>query len=150
VWFGAVVRADLLAITIGECSNVQDNAVIHITGSQPLDAVDSLGFAVGTRIGDHVTIGHSALVHGCTIGDRVLVGMGAIVLDGAIVGSDVLIGAGALIPPKMRVPDGVLVVGSPAKIVRDLRASERAWLLETSNHYVEYARRCRSELRAVG
>ena len=139
LWFGAVVRADMLAIVIGARTNVQDNAVVHITSGVELGGVDPHGVGVGTRIGSDVTIGHGAIVHGCSIGDRVLVGMGSIVLDGAHVGSDVVIAAGTLVPPKMVIPDGVMVMGRPAKVVRSITENDRLWSQHAAAQYVGYA-----------
>ncbi|MBI2389115.1 MAG: gamma carbonic anhydrase family protein [Deltaproteobacteria bacterium] len=143
VWFGAVIRADLLAIVIGARTNIQDNAVVHITNEAPLEGVDSRGARVGTRIGDEVTVGHGAIVHACTIGDRVLVGMGSIILDGAVIGNDVLIAAGSVVPPGSVIPDGVVVMGSPAKVRGPLRESDRFWSHRASQMYVGYADRFR-------
>lgn len=130
VWYHCVVRADVNWIRIGDRSNVQDGTVIHVNRepSHP------------TRIGNDVTIGHNVTLHGCEIGDRVLVGMGAVVLNGARIGSDVIIGAGALVPQGMEVPDGSLVLGNPGRIKRELRSAEYEMLLRSANDYVEYAR----------
>jgi len=114
VWFGAVVRGDLGPVTIGRSSNVQDGAVVHVDRDHP------------TEIGDYVTIGHRAVVHACKVGDRVLIGMGAIILDGAVIGEGALIGAGAVVTPGTEVPPGALVVGTPGRVVRDLGAPNAA------------------------
>jgi len=143
LWFGAVIRADTLAIVIGARTNIQDNAVVHITNEAPLDAVDSRGTRIGTQIGDEVTVGHGAIVHACTIGSRVLVGMGAIVLDGAKIGNDVLIAAGTVVTPGSQIPDGVIVMGNPGKIRGPLRESDRFWSHQASEMYVGYAARFR-------
>lgn len=127
VWFGAVVRGDVEPIRIGKRSNVQDNAVVHC----------SKGF--DTIIGDDVTIGHGAIVHGCHIGNRVLIGMGAILLDGVKVGDDCMVGAGSLIAPGKEIPPRSLVVGSPGKVVRTLTDEEMASLKASAAHYVTYA-----------
>lgn len=108
VWFGAVVRADLAPITIGRCSNIQDGCVVHCDVGYP------------TEIGDYVTVGHRAVLHGCRLGDRVLVGMGAVILNGASVGEGALVGAGAVVPPDTVIPPYALAVGVPARVVRDL------------------------------
>ena len=129
LWFGSVVRGDAFPIRIGARTNVQDNAVVHITGGR-----------AATSIGDDVTVGHLALVHGCTIGDRCLVGMGSIVLDGAVIEDECLIAAGSLVPPGMRVPTGSLVMGRPAKLVRALTAADRAYIREAAAVYVAHAR----------
>lgn len=107
IWFGAVLRGDEENITIGEGSNVQDNAVLHCDGENPL------------TIGNYVTIGHGALVHGATVGDSVLVGMGAIVMSGAVIGENSVIGAGAVVTGNMVIPEGSVVVGVPAKVVKN-------------------------------
>ncbi len=108
VWYSSVVRADMYPIRVGKRVNIQDGAVLHVTG----------GIA-DTVVGDDVTIGHLALVHGCHIGNRVLVGMGSIILDGAIIEDECIIAAGSLVPPRMRVPKRSFVKGSPAKVVRE-------------------------------
>jgi len=127
VWYGTVLRGDVNTITIGERTNVQDNATVHVASNFP------------TTIGNDVTIGHNAIVHGCTIGDRVLIGMGAIVLDGAVIEDDVIIGAGALIPPGKVIPSNSLVVGSPGKIVKTINEEAIEGLLESANSYVKQA-----------
>ncbi len=127
IWFGAVVRGDVEPIHIGKRTNIQDNAVVHC----------SKGF--NTIIGDDVTIGHGAIVHGCHIGCRVLIGMGAILLDGVKVGDDCIVGAGSLIAPGKEIPSRSLVVGSPAKVVRSLTEEEMASLKASAKHYVTYA-----------
>ena len=132
VWFGAVVRADKDDITIGEFSNVQDNAVIHT----------SKGFPV--IIGNHVSIGHGAILHGCKIGDRVLVGMGAIVLNGAIIGEDSILGAGAVVTEGARKPAGSLVLGVPGKVIRETSPEQRNGILANAENYRELAARYRN------
>ena len=127
VWYGTVLRGDVNTITIGQRTNVQDNATVHVANGFP------------TTIGDDVTIGHNAIVHGCTVGNRVLIGMGAIVLDGAIIEDDVIIGAGALIPPGKVIPSKSLVVGSPGKVVRTLNDEALESLLESAKIYVKEA-----------
>ena len=129
VWFGTVLRGDVFPIRVGARTNVQDNAVVHVTGGK-----------AATTIGDDVTIGHLALIHGCTIGDRCLIGMGSILLDGALIEDDCLVGAGSLIPPRMRVAAGSLVMGRPARVVRVLTARDLEHIREAGRHYVDYAR----------
>jgi carbonic anhydrase/acetyltransferase-like protein (isoleucine patch superfamily) len=133
VWPSASLRADIAPIVIGEESNVQDNAVIHV-------ATD-LGVTVGRR----VTIGHSAIVHACTIGDESLIGMGAIILDGAVIGERCLIGAHTTVLMNTVIPPGSMVVGSPGRIVRTLSAEEQSGLGSWADHYLvlaaEYRRR---------
>jgi len=143
LWFGAVIRADTLAIVIGEGTNIQDNAVVHITNEAPLDSLDDEGMRVGCRIGAGTTVGHGAIVHACSIGDRCLVGMGSIVLDGAQVGNDVLIAAGSLVTPGTVIPDGVVVMGSPAKVRGPITEQDRFWSSKAAQMYVGYAERFR-------
>jgi carbonic anhydrase/acetyltransferase-like protein (isoleucine patch superfamily) len=135
LWFHTVVRGDVYPIRVGRRTNVQDHAVLHVTTTR-----------AATTVGDDVTIGHGAIVHGCTIGDRTLVGMGAIVLDGVEVGDECLIGAGALLTPGTRIAAGHLVLGRPAKAVRPLTADERASLLASAVNYARVA----AEYRAAG
>lgn len=134
IWFGAVVRGDVDRIHIGARTNVQDHCVIHVTsGRWP------------TILGDDVTIGHRAVLHGCTIGNLCLVGIGAIVLDGAEIADEVLVGAGSVVTPGTKLPSGVLVLGSPARAVRELREPERRHLRASAGSYVGYARRYREQ-----
>lgn len=135
VWFNAVVRGDCDLISIGAGSNVQDGAVLH---TDP-------GFQL--RIGQDVTVGHQAMLHGCEVGDGSLIGIGAVVLNGARIGRGCLIGANALVPEGMDIPDGSLVVGSPAKIKRQLSEEQQQGLLENARHYVENMRRYRAGLK---
>jgi len=127
VWFGAIVRADNTPILIGDDSNVQDGAVCHSDPHAPL------------TIGRGVTIGHQAILHGCTIADGALIGMGARVLNGAFVGERCIVGAGALIPENRTYEPGQLLVGSPARIVRQLSEAELAMLAGSALHYAEKA-----------
>jgi carbonic anhydrase/acetyltransferase-like protein (isoleucine patch superfamily) len=133
VWFQAVIRGDVQPIRIGNRTNIQDHAMLHATRRVcPLE------------IGDDVTIGHRACLHGCRVGNRVLIGMGAILMDEAEIGDDCIIGAGALITKGTQIPAGSLVMGSPAKVVRPLKPEEIAFLLKSSQNYVgdsaEYAK----------
>lgn len=125
VWFHTVVRADIEAIRIGARTNVQDNSTIHVVGGR-----------WPTIVGDDVTVGHAVVLHGCTIGDGTLVGMGAIVLDGAEVGAQCLVGAGALVTPGTRIPPRSLVLGSPARRVRAINADEEARLATATANYL--------------
>lgn len=135
LWFGTVVRGDVNHVRIGARTNLQDLTVVHVTsGKHP------------TVIGDDVSVGHRAVLHGCTVEDRSLVGIGAIVLDGAVVGPEAMVGAGALVPPGMIVPPGTLVLGAPAKVKRDLTPGEIASFLDTARRYVGYAARYRREI----
>ncbi|HVE72511.1 MAG TPA: gamma carbonic anhydrase family protein [Thermoanaerobaculia bacterium] len=127
VWFSTTIRADVNAIRIGAGTNIQDNCTIHVTHHD-----------WPTVIGEHVTIGHGAIVHGCTIQDGALIGIGSRVLDGAVVGESALVGAGALVPPGMHVPPRTLVLGTPARVKRDLTEDELAHLDRSWRHYVEY------------
>jgi carbonic anhydrase/acetyltransferase-like protein (isoleucine patch superfamily) len=124
VWFGAVLRGDINRIVVGHHSNVQDNAVLHVADSFPC------------VVGNWVTVGHSAIVHACKVGDEVLVGMGAVILDGAVIGKQSLIGAKALVTQGTKIPPGSLVLGAPAKVVRALTKKERAGLKWWAEKYV--------------
>jgi carbonic anhydrase/acetyltransferase-like protein (isoleucine patch superfamily) len=124
VWYNAVLRGDINRIVVGHHSNIQDNAVLHLADDYPC------------LVGNWVTVGHGAIVHACKIGDETIVGMGAIVLDGAVVGRQCLIGAKALVTQGMKIPAGSLVLGSPAKVVRELTAAERANLKWWAKKYV--------------
>lgn len=129
IWHGAVLRGDVEPISVGARTSIQDNSVVHSTGGwQP------------ARIGDDVTVGHSVVVHGCTIADRVLVGMGSLILDAAEIGSDVIIGAGSLITARTVIPPGSMVFGRPAKIVRPLSDEERSYIMISSTRYVDLGR----------
>ena len=129
VWFGAVLRADNEPITLGEGSNVQDNAVLHADPGFPL------------TLGRGVTVGHQAMLHGCTVGDRSLIGIGAVILNGAVIGEDCLIGAGALVTEGKVIPPGSLVVGQPGQVKRPLSDKELEHLKFAGRVYVENARR---------
>jgi len=137
VWFNAVLRGDCDDIEIGESSNIQDGAVLHT------DAGVKLG------IGRNVTVGHLAMLHGCTVGDGSLIGLQATILNGARIGRHCLIGAKALVTEGREIPDGSLVVGAPAKVVRALTPEEMAAIAMSAQHYVQNARRFRSGLRAL-
>ena len=130
VWYNAVIRGDSNSIVIGENTNVQDNAVLHTSHDH------------GITIGDNVTIGHGAIVHGCAIGNNVLIGMGAIVLDGAIVEDNCIIGAGALVTQNKVMPTGSLVLGNPAKVVREISEEEKNAILENADEYSQEAHKC--------
>jgi carbonic anhydrase/acetyltransferase-like protein (isoleucine patch superfamily) len=130
VWHHAVLRGDINRIVVGHHTNIQDNAVVHLADDSPC------------LIGNHVTVGHSAVVHACTVEDEVLVGMGAVILDGAVVGAQSLVGARALVTQGMRVPPGSLVMGIPARVVRPLEAEERLRLRGWAEKYVALAAYC--------
>jgi len=127
VWFNAVLRGDINRIVVGHHSNIQDSAVLHLADELPC------------LVGNYVTIGHAALIHACTVGDEVLVGMGATVLDGAVVGEQSIIGANALVTQRMQIPPGSLVMGAPAKVVRRLKPEERTKLKYWAEKYVANA-----------
>lgn len=131
VWPGAVVRGDMHRIRVGARSNVQDNAVLHITHAGEFNPE---GWPL--TIGDDVVIGHAAVVHGCTVGDRVLIGIGAVVNDGAVVEDEVLIGAGALVPPGKRLESGFVYVGNPCKQLRPVTDREREFFRYSPANYV--------------
>jgi carbonic anhydrase/acetyltransferase-like protein (isoleucine patch superfamily) len=128
IWYNAVVRGDVNYVRIGKNTNIQDLAVVHVThDTNP------------THIGSDVTIGHGATIHGCTLLDRCLVGIGAIVLDGAVIESDAMVAAGAVVTPGTRVSSGTLVAGTPAKVLRDLRPEEIENIAASAARYVAYA-----------
>lgn len=129
VWFGAVIRGDVFHIRIGSETSIQDNTVVHVTHDR---------FA--TQVGDRVTVGHSVTLHGCTIGDLCIIGMGATILDQVEIGERCIVGAGALLTPGTKVPPGHLVMGSPARVKRPLTEPELQWLVNSAAHYVELAR----------
>ena len=130
VWYNAVLRGDINRIVVGHHSNIQDNAVVHLADD----------FAC--IIGNYVTIGHSAIVHACTVGDEALIGMGATILDGAVIGAQSIVGANALVTQHTIVPPGSMVLGAPAKVVRALSETERAGLKQWAQKYVENAAFC--------
>lgn len=127
VWMNAVVRGDVHRVRIGRRTNIQDGTIVHVMhGTHP------------TEIGDEVTIGHAAVIHGCTIGARVLVGMGAIILNGAVIGEDSIVAAGALVTEDMHVPARSMVMGSPAKVRRPLSDDEVRFVRVSADNYVRY------------
>jgi len=128
IWYQTVLRADINRIVIGARSNIQDGAVVHLADE------------LGVETGELVTVGHKAILHACKLGSEVLVGMGAIVLDGAEIGSRCIIGAGALVTGGKRFPDGSLILGSPAKVVRSLSLEEQAGIRNWADRYVELSR----------
>lgn len=137
VWFGSTLRGDNEPIVVGEASNIQENCVLHTDIGAPL------------MIGANVTVGHKAMLHGCTIGDGCLIGMGATVLNGAVIGEGSLIGAGALITEGKEIPPGSLVMGSPGKVVRDLDDAMKARLIQSAESYRANAARFRAGLTAL-
>jgi carbonic anhydrase/acetyltransferase-like protein (isoleucine patch superfamily) len=137
VWFGVVARGDTEAITVGRGTNIQDNSVLHADPGMPL------------VIGDHVSVGHQVMLHGCTVGDGSLIGIGAVVLNGARIGKNCLVGAGALVTEGKEFPDGTMILGSPAKAVRQLLPEQIAGLEKIAKHYVDNARRYRAGLKKI-
>lgn len=137
VWFGATARGDTATLTVGRGSNVQDGSVLHADVGFPL------------TIGAHVTVGHQVTLHGCTIGDESLIGIGAVVLNGARIGKNSLVGAGALVTEGKSFPDGSLIVGSPAKAVRQLTPEQMAGLRESALRYIANAQRYRQGLKKL-
>jgi carbonic anhydrase/acetyltransferase-like protein (isoleucine patch superfamily) len=135
VWFNSVLRGDSDIITVGERTNIQDASVLHADPGIPL------------TLGKNVSVGHQAMLHGCTIGDGTLVGIGAIIMNHAVIGSGCLIAAGALIPEGKTYPDGVLVLGSPGKVVRELKPEEKEELLKIADGYVRRANLYRVKLK---
>ncbi|MEW6302630.1 MAG: gamma carbonic anhydrase family protein [Verrucomicrobiota bacterium] len=138
VWYNAVVRGDINRIVIGHHTNVQDNAVLHLADDFPCE------------VGNYVTIGHSAIVHACTVGDECLIGMGATILDGAVIGEQCVIGANALVTQGAQIPAGSMVLGSPGKVVRALTAEQRAGLKMWAEKYVHNAAYCLQHRINVG
>ena len=137
VWFGAVIRGDTETIRIGQGTNIQDGSVLHADVGKPL------------TIGSHVTVGHKVMLHGCTIGDGSLIGIGAIVLNGAKVGKGCIVGAGALVTEGKEFPDGSMIIGSPAKAVRELSAEQQAQLQMSALHYIENSHRFQNGLKKI-
>jgi len=127
VWHNAVLRGDINRILVGRSTNIQDNAVLHLSSVAPC------------RLGDYVTVGHGAIVHACTVADEVLIGMGAVILDGAVVEPNCLVGAGTLVAQGTRIPEGSLVLGVPGRVVRRLSSTERRGLRRSAEEYAENA-----------
>lgn len=137
VWFGAVVRGDTATIHIGENSNIQDASVLHADVGMPL------------HIGDNVTVGHQVMLHGCTVGDGSLIGIGAVVLNGAKIGKGCLVGAGSLVTEGKTFPDGSMILGSPAKVVKQLTPEQMNGLMQSAKHYVDNAKRFKAGLKRL-
>ncbi len=137
VWFGVTIRGDNEWIEIGRGSNVQENAVLHTDMGFPL------------TIGADCTIGHKAMLHGCTIGDNTLIGMGAMIMNGAVIGKNCLIGAGAMVTEGKVIPEGSMVVGTPGKVVRQLDAAWIERLAHSAESYRKHVRQCRASLKAL-
>ncbi len=134
IWWNAVLRGDNDPIHIGANSNIQDGSVLHTDEGVPM------------HIGANVTVGHMVMLHGCTVGDNSLIGIGSVILNRAVIGKHSIVGANTLIPEGKVFPDGVLIVGSPGKVVRDLSEEEKARLQKSADHYVDNARRYASRL----
>jgi carbonic anhydrase/acetyltransferase-like protein (isoleucine patch superfamily) len=130
IWFGVTIRGDVHHIRIGEATNVQDNAVVHVTHNK-----------FPCLIGHRVTVGHSAVIHACTLNDECLVGMGAVVLDGAVIESGAMVAAGAVVSPGKVVPSGHIWAGTPAKLLRPMTDAEKSYLAWSSEHYCKLAER---------
>ena len=137
IWFGVVVRGDTECIRIGKGSNVQDMSMLHADRGMPL------------TIGENVTVGHKVVLHGCTVGDGSLIGIGAVVLNGAKIGKGCIVGAGALVTEGKEFPDGSMIIGSPAKAVRELLPQQQAMLQLSALHYIENAKRLKAGLKKL-
>lgn len=137
VWFGATVRGDTEFIRIGNGSNVQDGSVLHADNGMPL------------VIGERVTVGHQVMLHGCTIGDESLIGIGAVVLNGVKIGKNCLVGAGSLVTEGKEFPDGSMILGSPARVVRSLTPEQIEGLRQSAAHYIDNARLYRRSLKKL-
>jgi carbonic anhydrase/acetyltransferase-like protein (isoleucine patch superfamily) len=129
IWHGSVLRGDVGWIRVGRRTNIQDLSVVHVTGDR-----------YNTTIGDEVTVGHRVVIHGCTVHDRALIGMGSVLLDGCEIGEGAVVGAGALVPPNMKVPAGMLALGVPAKVVRPVTEAEGRLGIDGANAYLELKR----------
>jgi carbonic anhydrase/acetyltransferase-like protein (isoleucine patch superfamily) len=137
VWFGVVIRGDTEVITVGKGSNIQDGTVMHADHGKP------------TTVGENVTVGHKVMLHGCTIGDGSLIGIGAVVLNGAKIGKGCIVGAGSLVTEGKEFPDGSMIMGSPAKVVRELTEAQQQGLQMSALHYIENARRFKTGLHRI-
>jgi len=138
IWFAAVVRGDTEVIRIGRGSNIQDGSVLHADIGKPL------------VVGENVTVGHQVMLHGCTVGDGSLIGIGAVVLNGAKIGKGCIVGAGSLVTEGKEFPDGSMIMGSPAKVVRELTPEQQQGLIMSALHYIENAKRFRKSLHKIG
>ena len=137
IWFGAVLRGDIDRISIGAGSNIQDGSVCHADPGRPL------------LVGEHVTVGHMVMLHGCTIGDHCLIGIGAVVMNGAVIGKNSVVGAGSLVTEGKEFPEGSLIMGSPAKVVRQLDAAALAKLQQNAANYVKNGQRYATALEEI-
>lgn len=138
VWFGAVIRAENDSITVGEGSNIQDGSVLHVDPGYPIS------------VARNVTIGHKVMLHGCTVQEQSLIGIGSILLNGCVIGKNSIVGANTLIPEGKEYPDGVLILGSPGKVVRELTQEQQEGLMRPAQTYVLNAKRYRERLREKG
>jgi carbonic anhydrase/acetyltransferase-like protein (isoleucine patch superfamily) len=138
VWFGVVIRGDTASIKVGRGSNIQEQSVLHADTGMPL------------TVGEGVTVGHQVMLHGCTVGDHSLIGIGAVVLNGAKIGKGCLVGAGALVTEGKEFPDGSMILGSPARVVRQLTPEQLEGLRQSAQHYVANAQRFRHTLKKLG
>ena len=145
VWPGAVIRADMHSISIGPRSNIQDNSVLHIT-----HASDYNPGGYPLQIGEDVVVGHGAILHGCTLGNRILVGNGAIVNDGAVIADEVIIGAGCMVPPGKKLDSGFVYVGNPCKPLRELTENEKSFFSYSPANYVKLKNQYLAEQKAKG
>jgi carbonic anhydrase/acetyltransferase-like protein (isoleucine patch superfamily) len=137
IWFQVVIRAENDRVHIGEGCNVQDGSVLHVDPGYPL------------TLARHVSIGHKAMLHGCTVGEGSLIGINSVIMNGARIGKGTLIGANTLIPEGKEIPDGVLVIGQPGKIVRELKPEDRDYLIKVATGYVERSKLYKTELRQI-
>ncbi|WP_349743577.1 gamma carbonic anhydrase family protein [Roseateles cavernae] len=137
VWFNAVLRGDSDTLSIGRGTNIQDGSVLHADAGFPL------------QLGENVTVGHQVMLHGCTVGENSLIGIAAVVLNGAKIGKNSLVGAGALVTEGKEFPDGVLIVGSPAKVVRELSPAQIEGLKASARHYIDNSRRYSTGLKKI-
>ena len=137
IWFNVVIRADHATISVANGSNIQDGSVLHADPGYPLS------------IGEGVTVGHKAMIHGCAVGDNSLIGINAVILNGAVIGKNCLVGANSLVPSGMNIPDGSMVMGSPARIRRQLSDDEIASLKESAKHYIDNGKRFKQTLKAI-
>lgn len=133
VWYNAVIRADTEQVTVGKRSNIQDCCVVHVDPGNPV------------HVGDDCTVGHGAILHGCTIEENCLIGMGSIIMNGAVIGKNSIVGAGALVTQNKIIPEGSLVLGSPAKVVRHVTEEEIAANRKSAEEYAKEAARCKQE-----
>lgn len=138
IWFNAVLRGDCYPIRVGARTNIQDGSVVHVTGGK-----------AETVLGADITVGHKATIHGCVVEDAVLVGMGSIILDGAVIGAESIVAAGSLVPPGMIVPPRSLLMGRPAKVVRKVEDADLSWTREAARLYLGYSADFRNGLRLI-